>query len=105
MRIKKGDTVFVRTGQYKGKTGRVLFVDVKKNVLLVEGINMKKKHQRPSQKNPKGGVITMENPIQISNVALYNSSLSAPTKFSSREIDEGGKKRKIRICLKTGEEI
>ena len=105
MRIKKGDTVYVRTGEYRGKTGRVLFVDTKKKVILVEGINMKKKHQRPSQKSPKGGIITMENSISLSNVALYNSSISAPTKITSRVLDDGGKKRKIRVCVKTGEEI
>ncbi|MFZ5980669.1 MAG: 50S ribosomal protein L24 [Candidatus Zixiibacteriota bacterium] len=105
MRIKKGDTVYIRKGTYRGKTGRVLFVDTKKKVILVEGINMKNKHQRPTQKNPKGGIIKMENSINISNVALYNSSLSAPTKFTSRVLDDGGKKRKIRVCVKTGEEI
>ena len=105
MRIRKGDTVYVRSGEEKGKTGRVLHVDPEKHRILVEGVNMKKKHQRPTQKNPKGGVITMEGYIDISNVALYNSSISAPTKISSRTLNDGEKKRRIRICLKTGEEI
>ncbi len=106
MRIKKGDTVYVRSGQYKGKTGRVLFVDTKKNRVVVEGLNMHKKHQRPSQKNPKGGVITIEGPMHMSNVALYSSSLSKPVKHGVREIDTGGnKKHRVRINLATGEEI
>ena len=68
MLIRKGDTVYIRTGQYKGKTGRVLHVDMKHEKILVEGVNNKKKHQRPSQKNPKGGIITIEAPVHLSNV-------------------------------------
>lgn len=105
MNIKKGDTVYVRTGQNAGKTGKVLFVNKKSNTLVVEGINMKNKHQRPSQKNQKGGIVTIEGPIHISNVALYSSSLSGPTKISTKIINEDGKQRKIRICKQTGEQI
>jgi large subunit ribosomal protein L24 len=105
MRIRKGDTVYVRTGAHKGKTGRVLFVDTQKNVVLVEGVNMRKRHQRATQKNPKGGIITKESPIHISNVALYSSSLSGPTRIGSAVISEGGKPRRVRICKKTGEQI
>jgi large subunit ribosomal protein L24 len=78
MRIKKGDTVYIKSGSFKGKTGRVLHVDAANNQVVVEGWNMKKKHQKPSQKNPKGGIITIEAPIHISNVALYSTSLSKP---------------------------
>ncbi|HUV30078.1 MAG TPA: 50S ribosomal protein L24 [Acidobacteriota bacterium] len=105
MRIKKGDTVYVRTGQYKGKTGRVLHVDAKKNMVLVEGINHKKRHQRPTQKNPKGGILSIEAPVHLSNVALYSPSLGGPTRTLTRVIEDGGRKRKVRICRKTGEEI
>jgi large subunit ribosomal protein L24 len=105
MNIRKGDTVYVRTGQDAGKTGRVLFVNQNSDKLVVEGINMKKKHQKPSQKSPKGGIVTIEGPIHISNVAIYSSSLSGPTKISSRVIKDGGKDVKVRICKKTGEQI
>ncbi|MCK4631893.1 MAG: 50S ribosomal protein L24 [candidate division Zixibacteria bacterium] len=105
MRIKKGDTIFVRTGADKGKTGKVLSVDVDKKLLVIEGINMRNKHQRPTQKQPKGGIISMEQPIHLSNVAIYSSSLSGPTKIASRVITEGNKKKRVRICRKTGEEI
>lgn len=105
MRIKKGDTVYVLTGQYKGKTGKVLHVDPKKKEAVVEGINMRKRHQRPTQKNPKGGVVTIESPIHTSNLALYSSTLGGPAKVATREIDDGGTKRRIRIDKKTGEEI
>jgi len=105
MRIRKGDTVYVRTGSAKGKTGRVLHVDYKKGTILVEGVAMTKKRQKPTQKNPKGGIITIEAPINLSNVALYSSSLSGPTRITTKTITEGGKKTKVRVCRKTGEQI
>ena len=105
MRIKKGDTVYVRAGSSKGKSGKVLFVNYENNKILIEGINMKKKSQRPTQKNPKGGIVSLEAPIHISNVGLFSSSLGGPTKISTKVINEGGKKHKVRICRKTGEQI
>ena len=105
MRIKKGDTVYVRSGAQKGKTGKVLFVNPDKNTVVVEGINMKKRHQRPTQKNPKGGVVTIEAPIHVSNVAVYSSTLGGPTRTSTRVIEESGRPVKVRICKKTGEQI
>ncbi|MEW6049610.1 MAG: 50S ribosomal protein L24 [Candidatus Zixiibacteriota bacterium] len=105
MHIRKNDTVYVLTGQDKGKTGRVLFVNADKGTLLVEGISRRKRHQRPTQRNPKGGIITKETPIHISNVALYSPSLGGPTKVSTKVIDEGGKKQRVRICRKTGEQL
>jgi len=71
MRIRRGDVVYIRSGADKGKTGKVLNLNFKKKVIIVEGINMRKKHQRPTQKNQKGGIITIEGPINISNVGLY----------------------------------
>jgi len=105
MRIKKGDMVYIRCGQYKGKTGKVLHVNPRKQTVIVEGINMRKKHQRPSQKNPQGGILSIESPIHVSNVALYSATLGGPTKVSTRLIEEGGKMKKVRICRKTGEQI
>jgi large subunit ribosomal protein L24 len=105
MQVKKGDTVYVRAGDNKGKTGRVLHVDIKKNKVVVEGVNLKKRHQRPTQKNQKGGIISLEAPIHLSNVALYNSSLGQPTKVSMKTIEDGGRKSRVRVCRKTGEEI
>ena len=105
MRINKGDTVYIRTGADRGKKGRVLHVDSSENSVLVEGINMRKRSQRPSKKNPKGGIITIEAPVHISNVAVFSSVLNGPTKTAFKTIDEGGKKKKVRICKETGEEI
>ncbi len=105
MKIRKGDTVFVRTGKSAGQTGKVLYVDLKNEKVLVEGINMVKRHQKPSQKSPKGGIITIEAPVHISNIAIFSNTLNGPTKLSSKVIEDGGKKEKIRICRKTGEQI
>ncbi|HVP06894.1 MAG TPA: 50S ribosomal protein L24 [Candidatus Acidoferrum sp.] len=105
MNIRKGDTVYVRSGQDRGKTGRVLHVFPDKDKILVEGVNRRKKHQRPSQKNPKGGVVTKEAPIHLSNVALYSPALGGPTKIAVKVIEEDGVKRRVRICHKTGEQI
>jgi large subunit ribosomal protein L24 len=105
--IKKGDTVYIRTGSSKGKTGRVLAVNPKKQTVLVEGINKVHRHQRPTQKNPQGGIITREQPIHISNVALVVQTAEGPkpTRAKKQVIDEGGKGVKVRISRLTGEQI
>lgn len=105
MRIKKGDTVFVRSGAYKGKTGRVLFVNTTKNTVLVEGLNKKQRHQRPSQRNQKGGIVAKEAPIHMSNVALVDSGIGGPTRLGVKVIDDGGVKKRVRISRKSGEII
>ncbi len=105
--IKKGDTVYVRTGKYRKQTGRVLNVDRKKNMILVEGINQCKKHQRPSQKQPKGGIVTIELPVHMSNVALVvqTDEGQRPTRIKKKTIDEGGRKIKVRVSCLTGEQL
>lgn len=105
MRIKKGDNVYIRAGSSKGKTGRVLHVDYEKNRVLVEGVAMTQKRQRPTQKSPKGGIISIESPIHLSNVAIYSSTLGGPTRTTSKAIEDGGKVKKVRVCRKTGEQI
>lgn len=105
MRIKKNDTVYVLTGEDKGKTGRVLHVNQKKGTAIVEGIRMHKRHQRPTQRNPKGGIVTIEGAIHLSNLALYSASAGGPVKIATRVLEEDGKKRRVRIDAKTGEEV
>ena len=70
VRIKKGDQVVVLSGKYRGKAGRVLRVLPKKDRVVVEGVNVIKRHTRPSQRNPKGGILEKEAPIHVSNVRL-----------------------------------
>ncbi|PKK84596.1 MAG: 50S ribosomal protein L24 [candidate division Zixibacteria bacterium HGW-Zixibacteria-1] len=112
MRIRKGDTVVIRRGKYRSqeagkyKTGKVLHVFTDSDRLIVESVNMISRHTRPSQKNPKGGIVKKESPIQRANVALFCKSCAAPTKIGFKVLDESdGSKKKIRICRKCGEEI
>jgi len=108
MRIKKNDTVLMITGQYKGRTGRVVWVDTKKSRVLVEGVNKKQKHQRPTQKSPKGGIVTIEAPVHISNVALFvkgEDGKPQATRVSTKTITDSGKIRRVRVSKLTGEEL
>jgi len=99
-RIKKNDTVKVIAGNDKGKEGRVLAVYPAKNRLIIEGVSMIKKHTRPTQENPKGGIIEKESPIDMSNVALIFEG--KVTKVGYKKLNDG---KKVRVCKKTGELI
>jgi large subunit ribosomal protein L24 len=105
MKIIKGDQVKVIAGKDKGSIGKVLRVQPEKNQILVEGVNLIYKHSRPTQKNPKGGIIEKEGPIHISNVMHYSSD--GPTRIGYRMIEDKEKKtrKKVRISVKTGEMI
>ncbi len=100
LHIKKGDTVVVNAGEYKGQEGKVLEVIVKKNRAIVEGINMVSKHTKPNADNPQGGIVKQEASIHISNLNLKDPSTGAATRIR-RDKDNKGK----RIAVKSGEEI
>jgi len=100
-KIKKGDRVSVITGRDKGKTGEVVRVLRKDNRVLVQGVNMVKRHQGPSQADP-GGIIDKEAPLHISNVALIDPKSNRPTRVGLR-MEEGG--RKVRYSKRSGEPI
>ena len=100
MKIKKGDTVQVLSGNARGKKGKVLTVYPDQNRAIVEGVNFMKRHTRPSQKYPQGGVIEREAPIHISNLMMVVDG--APTRVGYQRL-EGGKK--VRYGKKTGETI
>lgn len=102
LHIKKGDIVFVNTGEDKGKTGRVLQVLVKEQRAVVEGINMVSKHTKPNAKNPQGGIEKKEAPIQISNLNLVDPKTGKPTRIG-RKLNEKGVL--VRYSKKSGEEI
>jgi len=102
LHIKKGDTVMVIAGDSKGQQGRVLVVDIEKEKIMVEGVNVVKKHSRPTNKTPKGGIIEKEAPIHISNLKVIDSS-GKPTRVG-RKIDEKTNKV-VRYSKKTGEVI
>lgn len=100
MSIKKNDTVFVITGKEKGKRGRVLSVYPSKDMLLIEKINMIKKHMKPTRKYAQGGIIEKEAPIQISNVMLICPKCSKPTRIGNSVLQDG---KKVRMCKKCRE--
>ena len=99
-RIKKDDSVKVISGNHKGKTGRVIKILKVKNRAIVEGVNLAKKHMRPSQENPQGGIIEKELSIHISNLMLINKGKPVKVGFS---IDKNGKK--TRVNRQNGESI
>lgn len=99
LKIKKGDTVKVIAGTDKGEEGKVLSVDHKNNKVTVEGVNMAKKHMKPSLANQNGGIIEIERPIDISNVMLYHGGSVTRVGFKM----DGDKK--VRFAKKTGEII
>lgn len=107
MRIKKGDNVLVLAGAYKGQTGRVLYVEPEKDRLFVEGINVRKRHTKPTQRNQKGGIVSKEGPIHRSNVSLFVSGKEGTeaTRIGIKEIKDGSKVRRVRIARSTGEEL
>ncbi len=101
LRVKKGDEVIVLTGREKGKKGSVLKVMPKDQRLLVQGVNMVKRHTRPSQANP-GGIIEKEGSLHVSNVAHVDPKTGEPTRVGYRFLDDG---RKVRFAKRSGEII
>jgi len=99
--LRKGDKVKVIAGKDKGKEGKVLRVVPESGRAVVEGIQMIKKHARPSQKNPQGGILEMEGTIHLSNLMVICSSCGEPTRVSRRR--ENG--TRIRVCKKCGKDI
>ncbi len=102
LHVKKGDTVFVVTGEYKGQKGRVLEVIRKTNKAIIEGINMISKHTKPNSKHPQGGIIKKEAPVHISNLMLVDPSSGEPTRIGRKL---SNKNKLIRYSKKSGEEI
>ncbi|MGB9913163.1 MAG: 50S ribosomal protein L24, partial [Candidatus Kapaibacteriota bacterium] len=89
MKLKKGDLVQVIAGNDKGAIGRILEIYPEKMQVLVEGVNVRKKHSRPTQQNPKGGIISKEMPIHYSNVMILDSDKN-PTRIGIRTEEKDG---------------
>jgi large subunit ribosomal protein L24 len=100
MRVVKNDTVKILSGKYSGKTGKVLKVFPDQNRLIVEGVNIIKKHTKPSQKSPQGGIIEKESTIHVSNVMVIDPKTSEPTRVGFKFLEDG---TKVRISKKSGE--
>lgn len=102
LHIKKGDTVYVNAGDDKGKTGRVLEVQVKKSRAIVEGVNIVSKSTKPSAKHPQGGIVKIEAPVHISNLNPVDPKTGKPTRIGRRRNEAG---KLVRYAKKSGEEI
>lgn len=101
MRIKKGDKVKVITGAYKGTIGEVTKAFPKEDKVIVEGVNMVKKHLRPTQQNPDGGIVEKETKIHVSNVMLYDEKAKQASRVKY-EMEDG---KKVRVYKKSGAEV
>lgn len=101
MKIKKGDTVRVIAGKDKGKEGTVEKVFPSKERVIVKGVNIVKKHQKPTNANPNGGIVEVEAPIHVSNVMLIDPSNNEPTRVGFK-IEDG---KKVRVSKKTGKTL
>lgn len=100
LRIRKGDAVAVLTGKNKGRSGKVLSVLPSKEEVLIEGLNMTKKHMKPNKKYKQGGIIEKELPIHIAKIMLLCPKCNKPTKIGSVVLDDG---KKFRVCKKCKE--
>ncbi|MGM0507892.1 MAG: 50S ribosomal protein L24 [Fusobacteriota bacterium] len=98
--VKKGDMVKVISGNDKGKTGKVIKVIPKKGKVVVDGINIVKKHLKPTQMNPQGGVVEKPAPFYSSNVMLFCESCGKATRVGKKILEDGSK---VRECKKCGE--
>ncbi len=106
MKIKKGDTVKVITGHYKGTVAEVVAVLPKEDKVVVEGVNLVKKHLKPTQQNPEGGIVEKEAPIHVSNVMAYDSKAKAASRVGYKEVtDKKGVTSKVRVYKKSGAEV
>lgn len=102
IRLKKGDTVVVRAGKYKGKTGKVLATHPADNTVTVEGINIVKKHVKPNRAYPQGGIIDITKPIAVGKVGIYDAVGKKASRIGYK-LDKDGKK--TRVLKTSGKEI
>ena len=103
LHIKRGDEVLVIAGNNKGERGRVLFVYPEKEKVLVEGINMRTHHDKPSQENPQGGRLKREAPVHVSNLMVIDPTTDEPTRIGRKRIEEEGGGRWVRYSKVSGE--
>ncbi|MEC2075501.1 50S ribosomal protein L24 [Metabacillus fastidiosus] len=101
MHVKKGDKVMVISGKDKGKQGVILAAFPKQDRVLVEGVNIVKKHSKPSQVNPQGGIVSQEAPIHVSNVMPLDPKSGEPTRVGYKVVDG----KKVRVAKKSGETL
>jgi large subunit ribosomal protein L24 len=107
MHIRKDDQVLVISGNHRGKKGRVLKIFPERDRVIVEGVHLIKRHTRPTQRNPQGGIVEKEGPVHVSNLMLVCPKCNTPTRVSFRiRLSEGKASRnRARICKNCGEMI
>lgn len=103
IKLRKGDAVMVRAGKYKGHTGKVTAVHPTLNKVTVEGINVVKRHVKPTRTQPQGGIIEMTKPIWVSKVGLLDSTAKKPSRISTKVSTDG--KKKTRVLKTSGKEV
>jgi large subunit ribosomal protein L24 len=101
MKLKKGDNVIVITGKDKGKSGKVVHVLVKENKVIIEGLNMMKKHQRPRKSGEKGTMKNIEMPINASNVMMVDPKTGKATRLGKKKVGD----KMVRIAKKSDQEV
>lgn len=102
IRLQKGDTVVVRAGKDKGKTGKVLATHPQLNKVTVEGINVVKRHTKPNRQNPQGGILETTQPIWVSKVSIVEPTSKKPSRIGFQFGKDG---KKVRVFKRTGKEI
>ena len=107
MKIKKNDMVMIIAGNDRGKTGKILKVFPNINKVIIEGINIRKRHTKPTQKNPQGGILEKEAAIHASNVMMLDPKTNEPTRLGAQIIldEKTGKKKRARVSKASGEMI
>lgn len=102
IKLKKGDTVVVRAGKYKGKTGKVLATHPTENKVTVDGINIVKKHVKPNKEHPQGAIVELTKPIWVSKVSIVEPTSKKASRIGMEVKTDG---TKVRVFKKTGKEI
>ncbi|MEA3424370.1 MAG: 50S ribosomal protein L24 [Bacillota bacterium] len=102
MHIKKGDTVIVISGKDRGKKGKVLQANKKTERVIIEGVNMVTKHQKPTQRVQQGGIVHQEAAVHASNVMIYDAKVKAGVRVKHQILENG---KKVRVSVKSGETI
>jgi large subunit ribosomal protein L24 len=97
MNIKKNDNVVIISGPYKGARGRVLRALPAEDRVVVEGVNMIKRHTRPTQRNQQGGIVEREAPIHVSNVMLWCENAGRPSKVGRKTLEDGSRVRYFKV--------
>ncbi|MBA2572220.1 MAG: 50S ribosomal protein L24 [Gemmatimonadetes bacterium] len=102
MHVRKGDRVRVISGNYRGQEGTIMRVEPDKNRVVVEGVNVRKRHRKPSQTDPEGGIVSFEAPIHASNVMLLDPASGEPTRIRSQAGEDG---KRERVAVRSGRVI